>query len=621
MSWVKDEVIAQLLRGVPVSLSSLGRRCLDVMSVAVVGHLGSSSMAAAAVASSTTNTIALSVFVGLSSATTTLVSQAVGAGDQEQAGLWLHRALIVHAACAVPLTLLLTLLTPLLRAMHFEEQLASDAGVYCALMLPGVWMWAAIWALTPWLQAHGIVRPQMWIAAVVAALHPTYLYLLVVVADLGLFGAAIAGSLSLTSNLAMLSLTILLCLRSTVPLLSPRRSSASRLGAFLRLGLPGVGMMGEWWASEISILVSGLLPRPTLALSAISVYQSVNAVCFMLPLGASVAGATRVGAALGRGDGVAARRAACVCVLLGLSFSFTLSLLLLANRRAVAAVFTTDDELRHVIWHDLLPPLSMYIVADACQCCCGGVLQGCGRQRDGLPLVLGSYYLFGLPLACFLSFKAGWGVRGMVSGMLCAKLCHAALYAVLVLRTDWARQVREAAERVRSERAGAVVDDVTTAIDPSDGDGDGGGGDLDRGDLDRGDLGRSDTGRHSSSGSGSGVALVPADKAATVPRSAREFGSAREPESAVADSVGAEAAEAEAAEAEAAEGSGCVACPLDERTRARLPVRRPPTSRRPSTSSEASGVASGRRLPSGPRPRVLRYAQLEEEEAKDRDFE
>ena len=607
MSWVKDEVIAQLLRGVPVSLSSLGRRCLDVMSVAVVGHLGSSSMAAAAVASSTTNTIALSVFVGLSSATTTLVSQAVGAGDHDQAGLWLHRALIVHAACAVPLTLLLTLLTPLLRALHFEEQLASDAGVYCALMLPGVWMWAAIWALTPWLQAHGIVRPQMWIAAVVAALHPMYLYLLVVVADLGLFGAAIAGSLSLTSNLAMLSLTILLCLRSTVPLLSPRRSSASRLGAFLRLGLPGVGMMGEWWASEISILVSGLLPRPTLALSAISVYQSVNAVCFMLPLGASVAGATRVGAALGRGDGVAARRAACVCVLLGLSFSFTLTLFLLANRRAVAAVFTTDDELRHVIWHDLLPPLSIYIVADACQCCCGGVLQGCGRQRDGLPLVLGSYYLFGLPLACFLGFMAGWGVRGMVSGMLCAKLCHAALYAVLVLRTDWARQVREAAERVRSERAGAVVDDVTTAIDPSDGNGNGRGGDLGRGDMGHGDIGR-----HPSS---TGVALVPADKAASAPRLAREFGSARELESALADSVG----------GEAAEGSGCVACPLDKRTRARLPVRRPPTSRRPSTSSEASGVASGRRLPSGvpsgPRPRALRYAQLEEEEAKDRDLE
>ena len=51
-------------------------------------------------------------------------------------------------------------------------------------------------------------------------------------------------------------------------------------------------MMLEWWASEICILASGLLPAPALALSSLSIYQSVNAVAFMLPLGASVAGAT-----------------------------------------------------------------------------------------------------------------------------------------------------------------------------------------------------------------------------------------------------------------------------------------------------------------------------------------
>ena len=41
--------------------------------------------------------------------------------------------------------------------------------------------------------------------------------------------------------------------------------------------------MLEWWASEINILVSGVLPAPALALAALSVYQSVNAVCFMRP--------------------------------------------------------------------------------------------------------------------------------------------------------------------------------------------------------------------------------------------------------------------------------------------------------------------------------------------------
>ena len=40
----KHELIAQLHRGVPVSLSALLRRSLDVMSVAVIGHLGSSAM-------------------------------------------------------------------------------------------------------------------------------------------------------------------------------------------------------------------------------------------------------------------------------------------------------------------------------------------------------------------------------------------------------------------------------------------------------------------------------------------------------------------------------------------------------------------------------------------------
>ena len=268
-----EELAAQLHRGLPVSLSSLLRRVLDIFSVIVVGHLGKEAMAASALASSTTNTVALSVFVGLSSGTITLVSQAVGAGDREQAGLWLHRALIVHAAAAVPLTVVLALLSPLLILMGQAPSLAADAGIYCAILLPGVWVWAALWTLTPWLQAHGIVRPQLWTSVAVACMHPFFLWLFVGAAGLGLFGAAVASSLSLVCNLAILATATLTCLAEQVPLRRPCRASAARLGTFLRLACPGVGMMGEWWASEISILASGLLPSPTLALSAMAVYQ------------------------------------------------------------------------------------------------------------------------------------------------------------------------------------------------------------------------------------------------------------------------------------------------------------------------------------------------------------
>jgi len=103
-------------------------------------------------------------------------------------------------------------------------------------------------------------------------------------------------------------------------------------------------MMLEWWASEICILVSGLLPAPALALSSLSIVQSVNAVAFMLPLGASVAGATRVGAALGRADHEGARCAAATCGSLGVCFGATTGLLLLLLRRGVGGLFTQDEE-------------------------------------------------------------------------------------------------------------------------------------------------------------------------------------------------------------------------------------------------------------------------------------
>ena len=201
-------------------------------------------------------------------------------------------------------------------------------------------------------------------------------------------------------------------LRAQLPFVRPCRGSVARLPTFLRLGLPGVVNMFEWWASELNILASGLLPRPALALAALSVYQArvlctcacgaqmmhvhmhmrmhmhmhschtlrhcahasprapptqtVNAVCFMLPLGASVAGATRVGQALGRGDATAARRAAAAAVALGVCAALGAASLLLLLRGVLPAAFTPDEEVQALV-RSLLPLLALYVVADASQ--------------------------------------------------------------------------------------------------------------------------------------------------------------------------------------------------------------------------------------------------------------
>eukprot|EP00315_Gephyrocapsa_oceanica_P039106 CAMPEP_0185430076 /NCGR_PEP_ID=MMETSP1365-20130426/17188_1 /TAXON_ID=38817 /ORGANISM="Gephyrocapsa oceanica, Strain RCC1303" /LENGTH=537 /DNA_ID=CAMNT_0028034333 /DNA_START=54 /DNA_END=1668 /DNA_ORIENTATION=+ len=471
-SSLRQEVRAQLCISLPVAFSAVLRRTMTVVTVAFVGRLGKQALAAAALAQSTTNTVALSVFVGLSSASVTLVSQAVGAREERWAALWLHHAVVVHCLAAVPLTLLLLFFGPLMRAVGEDGELSALAGKYAQLLLPGLWGWALLWALQPWLQCHGVVRVQTLTAGLTAALHPCLLALLT--RRLGLRGAALAESISnCVSFLLLLLAAGCTPLRRALPWARPSRASVARLLDFLRLGLPGVCgdggerwggggcasqlslsagvvMMLEWWASEICILVSGLLPAPALALSSLSIVQSVNAVAFMLPLGASVAGATRVGAALGRADHEGARCAAATCGSLGVCFGATTGLLLLLLRRGVGGLFTQDEEVVSLVG-TLLLPLSVYVLADATQVCCSGVLQGCGRQRLGMPVVLACYYAVGLPLGGALAFTAGWGARGMVLGMCAGKLLHAAALVVLVSRTDWRREVREAAARLQGE--------------------------------------------------------------------------------------------------------------------------------------------------------------------------
>ena len=197
----RAELFKQLRRGVPVSIAALCRRSIDALSLSFVGRLGADAMAGASLASSMMSVFALSIFVGLSSATVTFTSQARGAGDTSQAAYWLHRALVVHSAVAVPLTCLLMLLAPLLRLMGQDPQLASKAGQYCALLLPGMWAWAWAWCLSPWLQSHGVTMPQLLVSIVVIIAHFSMLSLLFAAPSaVDARSAAIATSASLSLN-------------------------------------------------------------------------------------------------------------------------------------------------------------------------------------------------------------------------------------------------------------------------------------------------------------------------------------------------------------------------------------------------------------------------------------
>lgn len=59
-------------------------------------------------------------------------------------------------------------------------------------------------------------------------------------------------------------------------------------------------MLAEWWAAESIILLGGSLRNGPLNVAVLSIYQTVNAVAYMVSYGVHVAANTRVGNHIGR---------------------------------------------------------------------------------------------------------------------------------------------------------------------------------------------------------------------------------------------------------------------------------------------------------------------------------
>lgn len=82
-----------------------------------------------------------------------------------------------------------------------------------------------------------------------------------------------------------------------------------------------------------------------------------------------------------------------------------------------------------------------------------GVLRGLGRQAQLMILNMVAFWLIGVPTGYALTFKAGWGLRGLWVGMSIGGFLAASVSLCIMLLVNWAKEVELARERqaVQSE--------------------------------------------------------------------------------------------------------------------------------------------------------------------------
>ena len=439
--WVELSEVSRL--AFPVVLVQIGQLMFGVVDTMMLGRVSKEALAAGALGHSVSFGI-LAMPMGLLMALDPLVSQAFGAGDHERAARHVARGLVAAIYLSLPTCLLVGAIGPYLGLLGQQEELVPLAAQYLWALVPGIPAFLLFLTLRQSLQAMSVVRPAMVAVVVANAINVVANYVLIF-GGLGLPPLGVRGS-ALATSASRWTMFLILAFATGSVLGGAWRRHVREAWRFasqrdiLRIGLPiSLHQSLEFWLFTTVGLLMGALGAAEFAGHQIAL--NLAALSFMVPLGIAGAAATRVGNAVGRLDGAAARRAATVCLLLGGAVMVISAAAFYLVPGPLARLFTPDAEVIAMAAL-LIPVAAAFQIADGTQVVGAGVLRGAADTRFAALCAFLGFWGIGLPTGILLTFHYDLGPAGLWWG-LTAGLAGTAALLVWRIRRRLQRPVAE----------------------------------------------------------------------------------------------------------------------------------------------------------------------------------
>ncbi|MED6120242.1 Protein DETOXIFICATION 16 [Stylosanthes scabra] len=447
-SEVVEEVKKQLWLAGPLISVSVLNYCLNVISVMFVGHLGELPLSGASMATSFASVTGFSLLVGMASALDTLCGQSYGAKQHKMLGIHMQRAMLILMIVSVPLAVIWINTRSILMFLGQDPEISTEAGLYAQLMVPSLFAYGLLQCLNRFLQTQNIVFPMMFSSGITTLLHVLLCWIMVFKSGLGSRGAAIANSISYWINVFLLSLYVKFSPSCARTWSGFSKEAFQNIPSFLRLAIPSAVMVClEMWSFEMMVLLSGLLPNPQLETSVLSICLNTASTIWMIPFGLSGAVSTRVSNELGAGNPRTARLAVCIVLVMAIIEGIIVGLVLILIRNVWGYAYSNEGEVVDYV-AVMLPILAISNFLDGLQCVLSGTARGCGWQKIGAYVNLGSYYLVGIPSAILLAFTLHIGGKGLWLGIICALIVQVLSLLIITIRTDWDQEAKKATDRV-----------------------------------------------------------------------------------------------------------------------------------------------------------------------------
>lgn len=390
------------------------------------------------------------VMNGIAAAIDTLCSQAFGAKRLSEMWMFCQAGFFVYLVCLPFAMAALWLGTPILKALGQDPTIATTAGTILAIISLSLPLTVVFSVIKSGLQAQNIAAPFVAANLVSWIITNSMAYVLAFPMKWGYVGVALAFPMAWVVKTIVL-FPVLLRNKAFVQTWPGWRirEAFSLIPKISRLGVSSVLMIVfQMLGVTVISLLAGMLPHADVTISANGIFGSVLMLSSMPLMGICIAGAIRIGNALGAGDG---RRASIISaivlsstVLLSVVGVFILSMI----TDKYARTFTTNKDaisLASSMISKLWPLIPLLGFTFGLQ----SIFRACGRQLLCAQFNFVCLFVLGVPLGILFALKLNAGLVGLWYGNMVGCLLFMLCGLVWAYRLDWQKMADEAKQNTQ----------------------------------------------------------------------------------------------------------------------------------------------------------------------------
>lgn len=358
--------------------------------------------------------------------------------------------MIILLVFSIPLSVVWYYTTEIFIVLHQDHDIAKGAGTFNIWMIPSLFAYGLLQCLTRFLQTQCIVYPMVITSGFTAILHVGVCWGLVFKLGLGIKGAALANVISYWINFIFLAVYVRFSSVWMRTWVGFSKEAFEDTWKFLKLAVPSAVMIClEYWSFEMVVLLAGLLPKPQLETSVLSISLNTCWMVYMISIGLGGAVSTRVSNELGAGRPKAARLALFVMGAISISEGLLVGVITILVRHVWGRLYSNEEEVvRYVAKMMFLLAVSDFL--DGFQCALSGAARGCGWQKMCSFINLGAYYLVAVPCAVLFAFVCHMRGIGLWLGIICGLSVEVIVLVIVILCTNWEKEGTKALARVHN---------------------------------------------------------------------------------------------------------------------------------------------------------------------------